>query len=160
MRCFVVDFKSQKYGIPKKSRGQFIAQYFYTMLRIYTSNCFLAWSVFVWYSIKMVIRPRTVSIFSDYSAIKENIYVMLRKQAGKWQHQTSIQSLHSWEFCTRLWSCFSDSLKIVSFQMQQFCFPIHSQLTFNTDKHVKELLMDRFCMVTPQDFAKQFQKWH
>ena len=27
-----------------------------------------------------------------------------------------------------------------------------------TDKHVKELLMERFGMVTPQDFAKQFQK--
>ena len=43
-------------------------------------------SVFVWYAIKIDIRPRPVSIFSDYSAIKENIYVMLRKQAGKWQH--------------------------------------------------------------------------
>ena len=80
--------------------------------------------------------------------IKENIYVMLRKQAGKWQHQKSRQSLHSWEFCTRLWSCFTDSLKIVFFQMQQFSFPIHSQVTFNTDKHVKELLMERFGMVT------------
>ena len=50
--------------------------------------------------------------------------------------------------CTRLWSCFSDSLKIVFFQMQHFCFPIHSQVTFNTDKHVKELLMERFGMVT------------
>ena len=37
-------------------------------------------------------------------------------------------------------------------------FPIHSQVTFNTDEHVKELLMERFGMVTPQDFAKQFQK--
>lgn len=80
--------------------------------------------------------------------IKENIYVMLRKQAGKWQHQTSTQSLHSWEFCTRLWSCFSDSLKIVFFQMQHFCFPIHSQVTFNADKHVRELLMERFGMAT------------
>ena len=43
--------------------------------------------------------------------------------------------------------------------MQQFSFPIHSQVTFNTGKHVKELLMERFGMVTPQDFAKQFQKW-
>ena len=43
--------------------------------------------------------------------------------------------------------------------MQQFSFPIHSQVTFNTDKHVKELQMERFCMVTPQDFAKQFQNW-
>ena len=59
---------------------------------------------------------------------------------------------------TRLWSCFSDSLKIVCFQMQQFSFPIHSQVTFSTDKHVKEILMERFGMVTPQDFAKQFQK--
>ena len=80
-----MDFKSQKYGIPKKSRGQFIAQYFYTMLRIYTSNYFLAWSVFVRYAIKMDIRLRSVNIFSDYSAIKESIYVMLRKQAEKWQ---------------------------------------------------------------------------
>ena len=96
------------------------------MLRIYTSNCFLAWSVFVWYAIEIDIRPRPVSIFDDYSAIKENIYVMLRKQARKWQHQTSRQSLHSWEFCTRLWSCFSDSLKIVFFQMQQV-FIIESQ---------------------------------
>ena len=130
------------------------------MLRIYTSNCFLAWmSVFVWYAIKIDIRPRPVSIFGDYGAIKENIYVMLRKQAGKWQHQTSRQSLHSWEFCIRLWRCFSDSLKIVSFQMQQFSFPIHSQVTFNSDKGVKELQMERFGMVTPQEFAKQFQKW-
>ena len=37
-------------------------------------------------------------------------------------------------------------------------FPIYSQVTFSTDKHVKELLMERFGMVTPQDFAKQFQK--
>ena len=44
------------------------------------------------------------------------------------------------------------------FSVQQFSFPIHSQVTSNTDKHVKELLMERFCMVTPQDFAKQFQK--
>ena len=80
--------------------------------------------------------------------IKENIYVMLRKQVGKWQHQKSRQSLHSWEFCTRLWSCFTDSLKIVFFQMQQFSFPFHSHATFNTDKHVKELLMERFGMVT------------
>ena len=43
--------------------------------------------------------------------------------------------------------------------MQHFCFPIHSQVTFNADKHVRELLMERFGMVTPQDFAKQFQKW-
>ena len=53
-----------------------IAQYFYTMLRKYTSNCFLAWSVFVWYAIKIDIRPRPVSILSDYSTIKENIYIM------------------------------------------------------------------------------------
>ena len=98
---------------------------------IYMSNCFLAWSAFVWYAIKIDIRPRPVSIFSDYSAIKEYIYVMLRKQTWKWQHQTSRQSLHLWEFCTRLWSCFSDSLKIVFFQTQQFCFLIHSQVTFN-----------------------------
>ena len=78
------------------------------------------------YAIKMDIRPRPVSIFDGYGAIKENIYVMLRKQARKWQHQTSRQSLHSWEFCTRLWSCFSDSLKIVFFQMQQV-FIIESQ---------------------------------
>ena len=103
----------------------------YTMLRIYTSNCFLAWSVFVWYAIKIDITPRPVRIFSDYGAIKEYIYVMLRKQTRKWQHQTSRQSLHSWEFGTRLWSCFSDSLKIVFFQTQQFCFPIHFQVTFN-----------------------------
>ena len=32
MRYFVVDLKSQKFGIPKKSRGQYIAQYFYIML--------------------------------------------------------------------------------------------------------------------------------
>ena len=38
------------------------------MLRIYTSNCFLAWSVFVWYAIKIDIRPRPVSIFGDHSA--------------------------------------------------------------------------------------------
>ena len=69
----------------RRLERQFIAQYFYIMLRIYTSNCFPAWSVFVWYAIKIDIRPRPVSIFSDYSAIKENIYVMLRKQAGKWQ---------------------------------------------------------------------------
>ena len=74
----------------------------------------------------MDIRPRPVSIFDDYGAIKENIYVMLRKQARKWQHQTSRQSLRSWEFCTTLWSCFSDSLKIVFFQMQQV-FIIESQ---------------------------------
>ena len=43
-------------------------------------------SVFVWYAIKIDIRPRPVSIFSDYGAIKEYIYVMLRKQARKWQH--------------------------------------------------------------------------
>ena len=36
--------------------------------------------------------------------------------------------------------------------MQQFSFPIHSQVTFNTDKRVKELQM-------PQDFAKEFQNW-
>ena len=60
--------------------------------------------------------------------IKENIYVMLRKQAGKWNHQKSRQSLHSWEFCTRLWSCFSGSLKIVFFQMQQFSFPFTPKL--------------------------------
>ena len=113
-----MDFNSQKYGIPKKSRGKYIAQpYFYTMLRIYTSNCFLAWSVFVWYAIKMDIRPRPVSIFDDYSAIKANIYVMLRKQARKWQHQTSRQSLHSWEFCTRLWSCFSDKSSLLSLRV-------------------------------------------
>ena len=117
MRYFVVDFKSQKYGIPKKSRGQFIAQNIYTMLRINTYNCFLAWSVFVWYAIKMDIRPRPVSIFSDYSAIKEYIYVMLRKQTWKWQHQTSRQSLHSWEFCTRLWSCFSDKSSLLSLRV-------------------------------------------
>ena len=35
------------------------------------------------YAIKMDIRPRPVSIFDDYGAIKENIYVMLRKQARK-----------------------------------------------------------------------------
>ena len=38
------------------------------MLRKYTSNCFLAWSVFVWYAIKIDIRRRPVSIFSDHSA--------------------------------------------------------------------------------------------
>ena len=38
------------------------------MLCIYTSNCFLAWSVFVWYAIKIDIRPRPVSIFGDHSA--------------------------------------------------------------------------------------------
>ena len=29
------------------------------------SYCFLAWSVFVWYAIKIDIRPRPVSLFSD-----------------------------------------------------------------------------------------------
>ena len=43
--------------------------------------------------------------------------------------------------------------------MQQFSFPIHSQVTFNADNRVKELLMERFYMVKPQDFAKQFQNW-
>ena len=38
------------------------------MLCIYTPNCFLAWSVFVWYAIKIDIRPRPVSIFGDHSA--------------------------------------------------------------------------------------------
>ena len=43
--------------------------------------------------------------------------------------------------------------------MQQFSFPIHSQVTFNTDKRVKELQMEKSGMVTPQDFAKEFQNW-
>ena len=160
MRYFVVDFKSQKYGIPKKIRETIYCTVLLHNVTYHTSNCFLAWmSVFVWYAIKIDIRPCPVSIFGDYGAIKENIYGMLRKQAGKWQHQTSRQSLHSWEFCIRLWRCFSDGLKIVSFQMQQFSFPIHSQVTFNTDKRVKELQMERFGMITPQDFAKQFQNW-
>ena len=124
---FAVDLKSQKYGIPKKIRETIYCTVLLHNVTYHTSNCFLAWmSVFVWYAIKIDIRPCPVSIFGDYGAIKENIYGMLRKQAGKWQHQTSRQSLHSWEFCTRLWSCFSDSLKIVFFQMQQV-FIIESQ---------------------------------
>ena len=74
-----------------------IAQYFYTMLRKYTSNCFLAWSVFVWYAIKIDIRPRPVSILSDYSTIKENIYIMrlendnIRRQDRVYIHESFLQ---------------------------------------------------------------------
>ena len=85
MRYFVVNCKSLKYSTVYRRRVEnnllhstFTKCYVYYTVKLHTgtelclkywwcwlSYCFLAWSVFVWYVIKIDIRPSPVSIFSD-----------------------------------------------------------------------------------------------
>ena len=121
--------------------------------------CTLAWSVFVWYAIKIDMRPGPVSIFSDYSTIKENSLRHVKKADWKMTTSDVKTEFTFMRVLYKIVELFYRTPQNSLFSVQQFSFPIHSQVTSNTDKHVKELLMERFCMVTPQDFAKQFQKW-